>query len=49
MTPPPTPKGMTAKVFLDDIVSKDTESKGTVKSLLLSDAESKRNWVILSL
>lgn len=40
--PPPTPNGMTAKVFLNDIISKDNESKGTIVSLLSYDAERKR-------
>lgn len=43
--PPPTSSwnGMTLKVFLDDIIWKDSESEGTVVSLLQSDAERKRN------
>lgn len=42
--PPPTSpwNGMTLKVFLDDIIWKDSESEGTVVSLLQSDAERKR-------
>lgn len=44
--PPTSPRnGITAKVFLDDIISKESKSKGTVKSLLQSDTERKRKWM----
>lgn len=47
LTPPPTSprNGITAKVFLDDIISKESKSKGTVKSLLQSDTGRKRKWM----